>query len=152
MSVAVIGSFRHYFTEVAVAAEAFLEAGVHVLSPSVTAVHRPNIINPGAEFVRFDIDPQSSSDAELQEVTNRRILAADFVFVVAPGGYVGRTTCYELGQAALAGIPVFFSEDVRDLPICVPASAIRDAAQLAQDIARHGQEVIMSKGYKAARV
>jgi hypothetical protein len=55
----------------------------------------------------------------VQTVALHRILRADFVYVVAPGGYVGRTTCYEIGRIIQLQRPLFFSALPKDLPIAI---------------------------------
>jgi hypothetical protein len=43
---------------------------------------------------------------------------------VAPNGYVGRTTCYEIGRLVQAARPVYFSDPPDDLPLFVPQSHV----------------------------
>lgn len=129
-SVAIIGSFRKFYPEVCQTAGIFIGAGLTVAAPVISS-----IINPGADFVRFAVDPPGSSDEDLQALALARILAADLVYVVAPGGYIGRTTCYELGQVFNRGIPVFYSHRVGDLPISIPEGAVCEATALAAAIA-----------------
>jgi hypothetical protein len=127
--VAIIGSFRHHYDEVCRAAEVFASSGLRVASPTIS-----RIVNPGADFVRFEVDPVGSTDAELQEQALARILAADVVYVVAPGGYVGRTTCYELGVVCAFSVPLYFSEIPTDLPIAVPSWRVCKYADLAREL------------------
>jgi hypothetical protein len=134
LSVAIIGSFRHHYDEVCWVAGIFQTAGLRVTSPVIS-----EIVNPGANFVRFAVDPSTTSDEELQELALGRILAAELVYVVAPGGYIGRTTCYELGQVLLRHVPVYFSSRIEDLPIDVPDHAVRAAADLAAELSRTGR-------------
>lgn len=130
VTVAVIGSFRqHYETAVLPAIRVFRSQGLSVTSP---LAHKIEV--PGIEFVRFASDRDDHTDAEVQTLALHRILRADFTYVVAPGGYVGRTTCYEIGRVVQARRPVVFSERPQDLPILVPESHIGSpgvAAQLA---------------------
>lgn len=121
-SVAIIGSFRQHYGAVLEAIELFKEAGWSVCSPAGTKV-----VEPGIDFVRFETDQPDLSDAEIQAVTLENIFAADLTFVVAPGGYVGRTTCYEIGRLLQARRPVVFSEHPRDLPVGVPEEHVATA-------------------------
>lgn len=50
--------------------------------------------------------------------------------MVAPGGYVGVTTCYELGRAHGRRIPTYFSDVPRDLPIEVPPGSVLSVRDL----------------------
>lgn len=127
LKVAVIGSFRKHYAAVREAISTFRAAGWTVTSPSGSEV-----LEPGIEFVRFETDDASQSDAEVQSVTLARIFDADIVYVVAPAGYVGRTTCYEIGRLIQAGRSVYFSEHPDDLPIRVPSRFVANAARLVE--------------------
>jgi ADP-ribose pyrophosphatase YjhB (NUDIX family) len=126
-SVSLVGSFRQHYAQVARTAEIFAAAGVAVRSPVIS-----RIVNPGEEFSRFASDPPLSSDFHIQAATFKKIFSSDFVYVVAPDGYVGRTTSYELGRVHERGIPVYFSETPKDLPIVVPAGSVLDPQSLAE--------------------
>lgn len=123
--VAVIGSFKQHYRDVETAIQAFRTAGLTVTSPAGT-----DILEEGIDFVRFSTDDPSLTDAQVQTVTLRNIFAADFVYVVAPGGYVGRTTCYEIGRLVQARRPVFLSNEPVDLPVAVPSPFVRPLPEL----------------------
>ena len=125
-TVALIGSFRQHYVVVCEAIEAFRAAGWCVRSPAGSA-----ILEPGLDFVRFETDEPKLSDAEVQAVTLRNILKADLTFVVAPDGYVGRTTCYEIGRLMQAKRVVVYSERPRDLPVEVPPTHVLAAREAA---------------------
>lgn len=124
-SVALIGSFQHHYREVCSAWLAFSEAGFKVTTPMGTP-----IIEDGVPFVRFTSDPEDSSDPEIQTIALHRILRADFVFVVAPCGYVGKTTCYEIGRIIQAKRPLYFSQYPDDLPIHVPDEHVKSVPEI----------------------
>jgi hypothetical protein len=127
---AIIGSFKQHYEEIRVVWQRFNTVGLHVTSPKGTP-----IIKPGIPFVRFESDPAHWSDAFVQTVALHRIVRADFVYVVTLGGYVGRTTCYEIGRIIQAARPIYFSEHPHDLPIAVPDSHIIDSKLLVARIA-----------------
>jgi hypothetical protein len=131
VSVSVIGSFRQYYSQVIRAVQQFESLGITVRSPAVS-----RIVNPGDDYARFESDPADSSDQLIQAVTMERILSSDLVYVVAPGGYIGRTTCYELGRADERSIPVYFSAPPRDLPIAVPPGSVLRVADLGRRLLR----------------
>ncbi|GAB1511728.1 hypothetical protein JCM33774_37700 [Actinophytocola sp. KF-1] len=91
-TVAIIGSFRQHYPDVLVAWLEFRDAGWEVTSPLGSQV-----IEEGIPFVRFRTDEPAWDDPTVQTAALHRILRACLTYVVAPGGYVGRTTCYELG-------------------------------------------------------
>lgn len=133
VKVAILGSFRQHYPEVLKAISEFERVGIQILSPTVS-----RIINPDQNFVRFETDSLNSTDSEIQLKTLSKIFAADLVFVVAPNGYIGRTTCYEIGRVHERQIPVFFSNFPLDLPIVVRKGAITSARQLAEMIVNLG--------------
>ena len=113
--IAIIGSFRRdRYGGVLDVLETFAASGFDIVSPSGSA------IVDGVEFVRFATDDASSSDQEIQSSTLERIFSAHAVYVAAPGGYVGRTTCYEIGRVVQRRQPVYFSEYPVDLPVHIP--------------------------------
>lgn len=116
---ALIGSFRRHYLEVLEVHTALTAQGVTVTTPT-----GGSILDLRARFVRFDTDKVGHSDEHVQCLALHRILRADAVYVVAPQGYVGRTTCYEIGRCMQAGQPLYFSERPADLPIAVPASHV----------------------------
>src|SRR4051794_5310793 len=113
-SIAIIGSFRQHYKEVLDAWEVFTRAGIEVTSPKGTS-----ILEGGIPFVRFESDEGRLSDEEVQLIALHRILRASVVYTVAPNGYVGRTTCYEIGRIIQARKPIYFSERPVDLPISI---------------------------------
>ena len=127
--VAVIGSFRRFYPQILDAMAAFARESLAVTSPTGAAITREG------EFVRFASDPQDWSNREVQTATLVKMFAADIVFAVAPGGYVGRTTCYEIGRLCQARKPVVFSDVPHDLPIACPATHVMPAAALARRLA-----------------
>lgn len=131
--VAIIGSFRQYYAAVKEAIRLFREAGWEVTSPAGT-----EILEPGIDFVRFESDPSHRTDPEVQSATLVNIFAADLTYVVAPEGYVGRTTCYEIGRLVQARKPVFFSEAPRDLPIVVAPKFVASPAEVVDFFAGGG--------------
>lgn len=124
-SVAIIGSFRQNYREVLNDWDAFTNAGLVVTSPKGAP-----IIEPGIDFVRFESDDPSLTDAQVQQVALHRILGADFVYAELPNGYVGRTACYEIGRILSANRPLYFSDLPKDLPLEVPDTHVARAEEL----------------------
>ncbi|AQW56128.1 hypothetical protein ACIQPP_39025 [Streptomyces violaceusniger] len=104
--------------------------GLVVKSPPIC-----RIVNHGHDFVRCESDPPESSDHDLQAATLEKIFASDLVYVVNPGGYIGRTTAYELGCVHERGMAVYYAEPPKDLPIAVPERTVVDARHLVEIIA-----------------
>lgn len=129
VSVSIIGSFRQHYPLVARAARELAALGITVRSPKIC-----RIINPGSDYARFETDPPQAPDQLIQAVTLAKILSSDLVYVVAPGGYVGRTTCYELGCIHERGIPVYYSAMPKDLPIEISGESVLCVHDLGRKI------------------
>lgn len=86
------------------------------------------------EFVLFESDPPLSLDHRIQAATLEKIFSSDFVYVVNPGGYIGRTTAYELGHIHQRGMAVYYAEPPKDLPIEVPDGTVLCAHELVASI------------------
>jgi hypothetical protein len=117
--VAIIGSFNRHYDAVLEAVDAFARAGIEVTSP------RGTDRVPGAAM-RFEGDDPALSEAQLEELALERILAADAVYVLAPGGYVGRATAYEIGRLTQAGRALWFSEPPADLPVAARVATLQE--------------------------
>lgn len=128
-SVSIIGSFKQKYNEVLNDWNTFTNAGLVVRSPKGSP-----IIEPGIDFVRFQSDDPSFTDARIQQIALHRILGSDFVYATTPGGYVGRTACFEIGRILQANIPLYFSEQPADLPIGVPSDHVATAAARKNDL------------------
>jgi hypothetical protein len=131
LSIAVIGSFKQHYASVLEAINTFKDAGWTVTSPAGSG-----ILEPDVDFVRFETDQTDMSDEEVQSQTLVNIFRADLTYVACPGGYVGRTTCYELGRLIQARKPIFLSHRPRDLPVHIPHRFIVSPRQLVASAAR----------------
>ena len=97
----VSGSFRRAMPEVQAAVYALDDAGVQVLSPA-----DPRIVDQFGEFLFVASDRQRS----IRLVQDRHFDAishSDFVWLVAPGGYVGASAAMEIGYALRTGVPIY---------------------------------------------
>jgi hypothetical protein len=124
-TIAIIGSFRQHNDEIQALCRALRESGITVTTPQ-----GESIINGGDEFVRYGTDDPTLSDNSVQSLALHRILRANLVYAVLPEGYIGRTTCYEVGRVVQARQPIYFSQRPKDLPIWVPDQFILDRATL----------------------
>lgn len=128
-TIAIIGSFRQHYAKIQEAWRFFTENGVVVTSPKGTAM-----IKEGIPFVRFTSDHDRWDDPMVQTVALHRILRGDLTYVMAPEGYVGRTTCYEIGRIVQARRPLYFSEMPQDLPVRIPEEHVCHPAALLDRI------------------
>ena len=110
--VSIIGSFQKYYAEVIKIIRLFRENDLWVLSPKDS-----RITGKIEDFVIFESDNQQYNLEEIQMITLDRILESEAVYVFNPGGYVGRTTCYEIGFCYSRSMPLYFFSTPNDLPI-----------------------------------
>lgn len=128
-TVAIIGSFKQHYSIILHHVSVFKSYGVHVTTPVGSKILEPNI-----PFVRFESDCHQYSDSMIQTITLRKIFNSDVVYVVAPNGYIGRTTCYEIGRIVQRKQPLYFSDKPFDIPIEFPLSHIVDSVALCETI------------------
>lgn len=126
-SIAFIGSFRKpdHYAIVKNCIEVFQKNGIFVNSPRGS-----DIIGSIEDFVLFETDEKGLSPEDIQMITLNKILKSDMVFVCNLDGYVGRTTCYEIGFCFSRRIPLYFLSSPKDLPIPVPADHIVSVEKL----------------------
>ena len=115
--VAIIGSFQKYYDDILSIIILFKQAGLHVLSPKESFVS-----DRIKDFVIFESDRKDYNPAEIQIITLEKILKADAVYVYNPNGYVGKTTCYEIGFCFSKNKPIYFYSYPDDLPIPIVES------------------------------
>jgi hypothetical protein len=100
----VSGSFRRHMSAIYEAVTELVECGVSVLSPA-----DPRVVEQIGEFVFVASDKVRS----IKMVEDRHlecIGASDFLWLVAPDGYVGQSASMELGYAIARSIPIFCQE------------------------------------------
>lgn len=108
MSVVLCGTFRRRRQDLLADYEALVVAGCRVLSPAdVDFVHERD----GFVFAAEEID---DAPTLIEERHLEAMIAADFIWLHAPDGYVGPTAAMELGFARAHGLTVFSRAIPRD--------------------------------------
>ena len=122
----VSGSFRQAMGAVQDAVYRLTDAGVRVLSPA-----DPRVVDRFGDFL-FVASDMVRAIKLVQSRHLAAINASDFLWLVAPQGYVGRSGSMEIGFAVATGTPIFSSEVPTDLtlrqyvaPLASPEDAIR---------------------------
>lgn len=115
-TISFIGSFRkpEHYAIVQRGVSLFRKNGINVNSPKGSSVS-----GSIQDFVLFETDPKELSASDIQMITLDKIIKSDVVYVCNLDGYVGRTTCYEIGFCLSRNIPLYFLEKPTDLPITV---------------------------------
>jgi hypothetical protein len=111
LKVTVSGSFRRAMSAVEDAVYRLTDAGAHVLSPA-----DPRVVDQFGDFL-FVASDQVRAIKLVQSRHLAAIEASDFVWLVAPEGYIGLSGAMELGFATAVGTPVFASEVPLDLTL-----------------------------------
>lgn len=109
LSATVSGSFRQAMPLVQAAVYELTDAGAQVLSPA-----DPRVVDAFGDFM-FVASDRVRALRLVQDRHLAAIEASDFVWLVAPEGYVGLSGAMEIGYAASVGTPVFSSEVPSDL-------------------------------------
>ncbi len=147
-SISFIGSFRKrdHYEIVKKGVELFRNNGIVVNSPKGSEVS-----GSVEEFVIFSTDDQNLTPAEIQMITLDKILRSDVVLVCDLDGYVGRTTCYEIGFCFSRNIPLYFLEAPKDLPFPKLDKHVVDFEQMLS-IALNNEESVIENTYLDRRV
>ena len=115
----IIGSFRKYYDDILHIIDLFEKSGHIVLSPKSS-----QIVKDENGFVILKSDNPDFSHIDIQTIVFHRAFRSDFVYVWNPSGYIGKTTCYEIGRLIERGIPIFYKEMPTDVPIYIPQGSI----------------------------
>lgn len=107
----VSGSFRKAIDHVQDDVQALSDAGVLVLSPA-----DPRIVETFGDFV-FVASDRVRRIRTVQSRHLASIAASDFLWLVAPDGYVGVSAAMEIGYASSQEIPIYCTEAVADLTL-----------------------------------
>lgn len=151
--VVVSGPFRRASAEVADAVAALREAGAVVLSPD-----DPRVVDAFGDFV-FVASDLSRTISVVEDRHLEAIRHADLLWIVAPDGYIGGSTGFEIGAAVTYGVPVL-SNQVPDCPMfrnhvtSVPDErrAVEHALRLRQPRPDTAQTLLLRPAEAAAAV
>jgi hypothetical protein len=119
----VSGSFRRAMEAVQAAVRELTDAGVLVLSPA-----DPRVVDRFGDFVFV----ASDEVRRIRTVQGRHlaaIAASEFLWLVAPDGYVGQSAAMEIGFAAAHNVPVFSCEVPEDLTLRQWVTVVRDTSE-----------------------
>ena len=107
----VSGSFHRHLGAVQLAVDELLDAGVKVLSPA-----DPRVVDARGEFL-FVASDRVRSIRLVQDRHLECVRRSDFLWLVAPDGYVGQSASMELGFAIASQIPVYCEHLPADLTL-----------------------------------
>lgn len=136
--VSVIGSFRKQYEEVVRVVRVLRKMGLNVASPKGS-----NVCHSIEKFVVFETDNPEFTPEEIQMITLEKILNSDAVYVCDPNGYVGKTTCYEIGFCYSKKKPLYFLEKPKDLPMPINMNQIMGPEEFGKMVLDNDQKVYM---------
>lgn len=125
MKITIIGSFRKYYKEICNLINQFEENGIEVMSPK-----KSFIVDNVDGFVILNSDEKNQKPFIIQEHVFENIQSSEAVYVWNPEGYLGNSTCYEIGKIMGMGKPIFFKEEPRDLPIRVEKDMVKSLNEM----------------------
>jgi len=102
------GSFNKDLDEIRKKAHQFQREGVEVLSPKLSRV-----ISLHEGFVKLEEDKGTPGEIESRHL--EAISRSDFLYIVNPTGYVGRSVAFEIGYALSKNVPVYSLERPEDV-------------------------------------
>jgi hypothetical protein len=111
LKVTISGSFHRHLHAITRAVYELTDLGIRVLSPA-----DPRIVDAREEFL-FVASDRMRSVRLVQDRHLECIRASDFLWVVAPDGYLGQSASMEIGYAVANGVPMFSLDRVSDLTL-----------------------------------
>jgi hypothetical protein len=100
LTATVSGSFHRHLHAISTAVQELADQGVKVLSPA-----DPRIVDSFGEFL-FVASDRVRSVRLVQDRHVESIRSSDFLWLVAPDGYVGQSAAMELGFAVANAVPI----------------------------------------------
>src|SRR5439155_3304904 len=111
LTATVSGSFHRHMHAIDRAVAELAELGVRVLSPA-----NPQIVDRIEDFL-FVASDRFRSVRLVQDRHLESIRASNFLWLVAPDGYVGQSASMEIGYAVAVGVPIFATLAPSDLTL-----------------------------------
>jgi len=111
LKVTVSGSFHRHLHAITRAVYELTDLGVRVVSPA-----DPRIVET-VGVLNFVASDEFRTIRLVQDRHLESIRSSNFIWLVAPDGYVGQSASMEIGFAAANGIPIFSADAVFDLTL-----------------------------------
>jgi hypothetical protein len=111
IKVTVSGSFRRHLHAIGSAVQELMDLRVSVLSPA-----DPRVVGATGEFL-FVASDRIRSVRLVQDRHMESIRASDFLWLVAPDGYVGQSASMEIGFAVANSVPIFSRTEPTDMTL-----------------------------------
>lgn len=96
----VSGSFNKHLDQIQKKILEFQQGGIEILSPKIS-----RSISCEDNFVRLETDKGTPGEIESKHLES--ISQSDFLYVVNPRGYIGKSVAFEIGYALSKNIPIY---------------------------------------------
>lgn len=110
ISATISGSFKRDLDRIQKKAMQFHKNGIKVLSPKLSEP-----VSLHEDFIRLKDDDGTPFEIELNHL--EAILRSDFLYVINPEGYIGRSVAFEIGYALSKNIPIYALEKPEDIAL-----------------------------------
>jgi hypothetical protein len=107
----VSGSFHRHLHAISLAVQELSDLGIRVISPA-----DPRIVETFG-MLNFVASDEFRTIRLVQDRHLDSIRLSNFIWLVAPDGYVGQSASMEIGFAAAHGIPIFSADAIFDLTL-----------------------------------
>jgi hypothetical protein len=128
LCVTVSGSFHKHIRAIKEAVGDFTEMKIQVLSPA-----DPRVVDSVGQFL-FVASDKHRSIRLVQDRHLSAIVYSDFLWLVAPDGYIGQSASLELGFAIAYGIPIFSEVIPPDLTLQQYVKQVKNAKEAKEII------------------
>src|ERR1700730_11678180 len=130
LRVTVSGSFHRHMHAISLAVQELTDLGAKVLSPA-----DPRVVDSLGEFL-FVASDRVRSVRLVQDRHVQAISASNFLWLVAPDGYVGQSASMELGFAVARDIPVLGTAVPSDLTLRQYVKSVESVGLAVQEFGR----------------
>lgn len=127
--VVISGSFNRHFEQIKQKISEFELEGIEVLAPKPS---KP--ISKKHGFVMLESDKGTPEEIESDHL--KAISQSDFLYVVNPDGYIGKSVSFEIGYAFSRNIPIYSLEKPKDHVLCFfmkPEESVQAIKQSIRD-------------------
>lgn len=107
ISATISGSFNKHFDQIQEKILEFQEEEIKVLSPKLS-----RSISFEGGFGKLETDKGTPKEIEFEHL--EAITRSDFLYVVNPGGYIGKSVALEIGYALSKNVPIYSLEKPKD--------------------------------------
>lgn len=137
-SATISGSFNKYLNQIRQKILEFEREGIEVLSPKLS---RP--ISNKSGFIILESDEGSPREIELKHL--KAISRSDFLYIVNPDGYIGKSVALEIGYALSKNIPIYSLEKPNDYVLSFFVKPEKSVRTIKRSLATMQSEIFPTK-------